>query len=133
MAGCKIWADTVMTTSWRWHIAIIVPLASRDAADEMADFVAGVQPSPTFTIPLSPTGQDPVTHYGCATHATDEWLLAMQQVLPSVTGVRYWRSNGDGVLVASTSTNRIGEAWSWQKSLDDATLTLLHESPSPVS
>lgn len=111
-----------MTTAWRWYVAIIVPVESLGVAEAAADLIAGVQPSSTFTIPLSLTGELPATHYACATYATDEWLSAMQTALPSVPGAKYWRVDENGLLAASTSRGRTGEYWSWRKTLLDAGL-----------
>lgn len=114
-----------MTTAWRWYVTIIVPADSLNAADAAADVIAGVQPSSTFTIALSSTGELPATHFACATYATDDWLSAMQNALPGVPGARYWRVDENGVLAATNQQGRIGETWSWPQTLLDAGLAVI--------
>lgn len=115
-------------TQWKWQIAIIVPTSSLAVAEEMAAVVAGRQQEETFVVPLSASGILPATHYACCTRATDEWLIRMRDVLPSVPGAMFYRMDADGVLSASTSNQNIGSPWSFAQSVADCGLAQI-ETP----
>jgi hypothetical protein len=101
-------------TTWKWQVIIIVPAASKSAADAMAAQVTGTLQDDTFAVPLRPAAGGSVTHYACCTMATDEWLIAMQDALPSVGGVSFWRIDMAGTLAATNSAGVIGAAFGWQ-------------------
>ena len=113
-------------SNWKWQIAIIVPAASRDAANAMASVVAGHEQTATFAIELSPTGLGQATHYACCTWATDEWLGRMQSALPTIVGAAYYRMDALGTLVASSSAGSVGELWSWPSSIHDVGLKVVN-------
>jgi len=100
-------------TNWKWQVVIVVPAGSKAAADDMAAQVTGDAQENTFAVMLSPSGAEPVTHYACGTMATDEWLTAMQGLLPSVPGVTFWRMDRDGNLAATNSGDEIGSPFGW--------------------
>jgi hypothetical protein len=100
-------------TTWKWHVIIVVPSASKAAADAMAAQVTGTEQADTFAVPLGPSESGPVTHYACGTMATDEWLVAMQGLLPSVAGVAFWRIDMDGKLAATNASGNIGTTFGW--------------------
>ena len=54
------------------RIVIVVPAARQAAANALARQIDPVGGDKTFTVPLSPTGALPATHYWCATSATVE-------------------------------------------------------------
>lgn len=109
-------------TQWKWQIAIIVPASSLAVAEEMAAVVAGRQQEETFVVPLSASGLLPATHYACCTRATDEWLIRMRDVLPSVPGAIYYRMDEGGILAACTPGTNIGLPWSFAQSVADCGL-----------
>ena len=59
----------------RYAVASIVTAAQRADADRLM-WALGYQPDPatgasTYSVPLSPTGAEPATHYGCNAQAAD--------------------------------------------------------------
>lgn len=112
-------------SEWKWQVAIIVPKASREAAEAMASVVAGHDQQETFAIELSSRGEAPATHYACCTWATDDWLSRMQSALPSIVGAMYYRMDATGTLVASSSVGSVGLPWSWPASIEDAGLSVV--------
>lgn len=109
-------------TQWKWQVAIIVPASSLPVAEEMTAAVAGAQQDATFVVALSASGVLPATHYACFTRSTDEWLIRMRDVLPSVPGAIFYRMDANGVLSASTSNQNIGSPWSFAQSVADCGL-----------
>lgn len=98
---------------------------------------AGEAERNTYTIPLSPTGTEPATHYGCNTLATQEMLDAMNAIDQAghlgnwTTGMRWYTlASVDtpeltaGMLHHSNSPNQstLAPPWSFAQSLADAGL-----------
>jgi hypothetical protein len=100
-------------TKWKWQVIIVVPLAAKAAADAMAAQVTGEQQDNTFAVMLAPSSNGQATHCACGTMATDEWLAAMQEMLPSVPGCSFWRIDRDGNLAATNSGDEIGSPFGW--------------------
>lgn len=60
----------------RSAVSSIVTAAQREDADKLM-WTLGYQPDPatgasTYSVPLSPTGKPPATHYGCNAQAADD-------------------------------------------------------------
>lgn len=59
-------------------LVMLLPAAQRQAGDDLSAAFghadAGVS---TFTVPLSASGQDPATHYGCHAWATDQFIAEL--------------------------------------------------------
>jgi hypothetical protein len=118
---------------WNYRVIIIVPTASKPAAEQAARAINSTGPDyegDAFTVPLSSDGSQPATHYGLYTSATDEMVAAMADALPSLVGVQYWRHGVGGDLQASNVTEPTGQAWGWQQSLDAAGLVPVDAEPA---
>lgn len=60
-------------TSYTAHYLIFVEAAQLNTANNLArNWDPELDPQNTFTIPLSPTGLDPATHYAASTRATPD-------------------------------------------------------------
>ena len=56
-------------------VCLILPAAYREAGNALAVALGHDQPpGNTYSVPLSPTGQEPATHYGCHTVATQGFV-----------------------------------------------------------
>lgn len=111
--------------TWLWRVVIIVPDAAKVAAEQAARAINSTGPNyegDAFTVPLSLDGEDPPTHWGTYTSATDEMVAGMATALPFIGGAQFWRHSVDGSLAASNVTEANGQAWGWQQSLDAAGL-----------
>jgi hypothetical protein len=106
---------------WNWRVIIVVPAASKAAAEQAARSINSTGPDysgDAFCSPLSISGSLPATHWGLYTSATDSIVDAMALALPSISGVQFWRHNVAGSLVASNVTDAAGQAWGYQDSLE---------------
>lgn len=131
MAGYKVGDRRVMT--WNWRVIIIVPDHAKAAAEQAARAINSTGPDyagTAFTSPLSDSGNNPPTHWGLYTSATDEMVSGMAQALPQIGGAMFWRHGVDGTLAASNVTPPDGQAWGWEKSLEAAGLADV-QSPIP--
>ena len=111
---------------WSYRVVIIVPSASKPAAEQAARAINSTGPGydgDAFTSPLSSTGGDPATHWGLYTSATDEMVASMASTLPQIGGAMFWRHDIDGRLVASNVTAADGQLWGWPQSIEAAGLT----------
>lgn len=111
--------------SWSYRIVVIVPSASKQAAEQAARAINSTGPDyegDAFALALSADGSQPATHYGLYTSATEEMVTAMATALPSLQGVQFWRHGIEGDLQASNVTEPTGQPWGWQQSLDAAGL-----------
>ena len=106
--------------SYPYRHIIIVSDADRAAGNQAA---AGIDPDVggalTFAVPLSPTGAEPATHWGCSSLTTEAMRQAMEGaevVLPSVC---WWRLDAATGLLLATSTEHgvMGEEWTWADAL----------------
>jgi hypothetical protein len=58
-------------TAWSKWFLVFVEAKKRDTADLLAlQWDPGAAAGSTFSVPLSPTGQEPATYYGASTAAT---------------------------------------------------------------
>lgn len=117
-----------MTTEWRWRLIVVVPDASLAAADGAAREINSTGPDyegDAFTIPLSASGDAPVTHWGLYTSATDEMVAKMAASLPNIRDARFWRHDANGSLQASNVSAAAGQSWSFEQSLAAAGLSVI--------
>jgi hypothetical protein len=113
---------------WNYRVVIIVPAASKPAAEQAARAINSTGPDyqgEAFTVALSAGGSQPATHYALYTSATDEMVTAMATALPSLSGVQFWRHGVGGDLQASNVTEPTGQAWGWAESLAAAGLAIV--------
>ena len=99
-------------SDWSLSIVMIIPADLRDTANRLAcalDY--DVLPGDTFSVPLSATGAEPATHYGCRTAAKQEFVdmlaAAGQGALPDIQWADYGLTVDDippilAALVADT-------------------------------
>ena len=79
-------------TAYQYHTLIIVPAADRDAANQAAAGMGGPADLETFTGGLSPTGEEPATHYLCAsafTAAQRAHVEGLKALFPDAVVVDY--------------------------------------------
>jgi hypothetical protein len=113
---------------WNCRVVIIVPAASKPAAEQAARAINSTGPDyqgEAFTVGLSADGSQPATHHALYTSATDEMVTAMATALPSLSGVQFWRHGVGGDLQASNVTEPTGQAWGWAESLAAAGLAVV--------
>jgi hypothetical protein len=118
--------------NWNWRVVIFVPAASKALAEQAARAINSTGPDysgDAFTVPLSASGSEPVTHWGLYTSATEEMVDAMATALPQIGGASYWRHDVDGRLVASNVTGADGQPWGWSESLAAAGMKVVEASP----
>lgn len=61
------------------NLVLILPADKQSVGNAVAIALGHDQPpGQTYTVPLSPTGASPATHYGCNTWATDGFVEAIQ-------------------------------------------------------
>jgi hypothetical protein len=116
--------------NWNWRVIIIVPVAAKPAAEEIARQIDPYGPDYTgeaFTLGLSDNGEAPATHYGLYTSATEEMVAGMATALSQMPAAYFWRHDAGGVLVASNVTEPEGQAWGWPQSLDAVGLRLVQD------
>lgn len=79
-----------METEFEYRLIGIIEAPVKDIAAQKAlewDAKGGEK---TFSVPLSPTGKSPATHYGCETAATREMALKMIEVMPLVGSIQFF-------------------------------------------
>lgn len=106
--------------NWAWRVIVIVPVASKQLAEQAARAINSTGPDydgDAFTVPLSATGSEPATHFGLYTSATDAMVAGMAEALPQISGVAFWRHGVGGDLQASNVTEPTGQAWGWNQSV----------------
>ncbi len=69
-------------TEWIYRINVLVPDALRPVLSALWTIIApeGDPESLSFSVPLSPLGQAPPTHWGMSTAATDEMVTLITQI-----------------------------------------------------
>ena len=66
-------------------VVLIVPAEHRADGNQLAIQLGyDVEPGHTYAVPLSPTGAEPATHYGCRPWSTPGFVLLLQM---ATTGV----------------------------------------------
>lgn len=76
-------------TLWVYHVCMMIPAAQVEQANRLAE---GLGHGPNnFYIPLSPTGENPPTHYACFTAAQQSFIDLLtatgQGILPEIDGM----------------------------------------------
>jgi len=118
--------------NWKWRLIIIVPVASKPAAEQAARSINSTGPDYSghaFNSTLSETGTLPITHWSLYTSATDEMVEAMASALSIIPSVQYWRHDVTGNLVASNVTEADGQPWGYEESLEAAGLLTVSMQP----
>ena len=116
--------------TWNYRLIVVVPDASRSLAEQAARAINSTGPDYTgwaLDRPLSSSGQEPPTHWGLYTSATDEMVAMMASALPQVAGAMFWRHDVDHRLVASNVTEAGGQPWGWLESLEAAGLAAIEK------
>lgn len=118
-----------MTTTWLYRYHLIVSAADRDAANQVAVEVTGDEADRlTFGVPLSVSGNEPATHFGCSTAATDPIRtgLAVRLGAGRVPSIKFWRLDAQTGLLVQTnvaaSVGKVGQTLTWEQALVDAGL-----------
>lgn len=110
---------------WGWRIIIIVPASAKFAAEQSARMINSTGPDysgDAFTVPLSPNGKTPITHWALYTSATDDMVREMAEALPAIVGAMFWRHDANGSLAASNVSEAAGQPWDFAQSLGAAGL-----------
>jgi len=68
------------------QILIVIPIDSKAAAEAVVSQVDSQSIGETFTIRLSATGSEPVTHVSCQPNVTENGLAAIQQIAQAFAG-----------------------------------------------
>ena len=102
-----------MTTKWTHREVIIATAADADPNGARWTLIGwDTGERLTFSVPLSPTGLHPATHYGCNTALTDVMVAMIDQ------------AEADGMALARY---RVGVDWDWKSALVDAGLRVIEE------
>jgi len=67
--------------TWPYSINLAIPEAFRAMGNQLS---ALMEYGECFTVPLSPTGEEPVTHYGCHTIAKPEFVALIQHAMENL-------------------------------------------------
>ncbi len=121
-----------MATNWTKRGFIIVTSAILTAANNEAKTIQAYLENAedqalTFSVPLSPTGNDPQTHSSTNTALTEAmataWSDFYQGGLPSA---RIWIMDAFTDELLDTNTNdTLGQVFTWQDALDSANLQVI--------
>lgn len=117
---------------WPYRHLIIVAAAEREAANALAATIDPDDGSGTFGVPLSASGLEPVTHYGCSTVSEFAMAEAMYNVQPTLPSVQWWRlQSASGQLIDSNTLHGLpGQRWTWSDALQAANLlSIVGEEP----
>ena len=102
-----------MVTKWQHREIIIVLAADADPHGARWTLIApDTGERLTFSVPLSPTGLEPPTHYACNTALTDVMLALIRQAEAEAAGMALARY-------------RVGLDWNWTSALADAGLQMI--------
>ena len=90
--------------SYTISLALAVPAALRDKANRLSCALGhDTMPGSTYSVPLSPTGQEPATHYGCHAWVQPSFVEilagASQGHLPEIDWADYDLTAGDVAAV----------------------------------
>lgn len=75
------------------RLHLVIAAEHRDAGNQAAVRSTGNPADElTFSVPISPTGQEPATHYGSSTVVTEDLRIALwaEYAAGSVPGLTYW-------------------------------------------
>lgn len=98
-----------MTTLWLHRINVIIPNGNTEQMNALWTIIGpeGDAEARTFGVPLSATGQEPVTHNGISTAATEEMRILIQEIFANelagaiVSVQPYTENNWAELLVAN--------------------------------
>lgn len=97
-----------MTTEWLYRVNVIAPAALTDLLNALWTIIAPEDDAEarSFGVPLSPSGQEPATHSGISTAATEEMMLAISQIFADeladcTVSVQNYTENNWQSLIAS--------------------------------
>lgn len=100
-----------MVTKWQYREIIVVAAADADPHGARWTLIGpDTGERLTFSVPLSATGLEPPTHYGCNTALTDAMLALIDQ------------AEAAGLALARY---RVGLDWDWESALADAGLRVI--------
>ena len=118
---------------WQKRIMMIVPASEQDAdgAAHTLHWTGGDAERATFSVPLSPTGMEPATHYGSYTSATDPLWAAVQELMAAgmYPGLVWYRLDRNQTVLTETNslTAETGKPWEWGDALDDLGLKRMED------
>ncbi len=128
-----------MITEWTQRGFMIVAGGIRNNANLEAQTIQAVNETAidqanTFSVPLSPTGNEPATHYGCnsalKSGMADAWANSFFNGHP-IPSSRYFIIDAFTGILLDTNTNQVtGVRWAWQDTLSNANLQVIEpETP----
>ena len=104
-----------MFTDWLYRINVITPTSEKENKNALWTIVApnGDAEAETFGVDLSPNGQEPVTHGGISTAATEEMKLFIEYVFveeleDAIISVQDYRENDFDELLIMNGLQRVG-------------------------
>lgn len=119
-------------SEWIYRSYIIVAALDRAAANEVAFEVGpgGEAERLTMSVPLSPTGAEPATHYGCSTALTVPMVLGLNARVAAgrIPSAVFFTVDTAGNLVASNNLfaqAKIGQMFDWGQALGSLGLTVI--------
>lgn len=112
-----------MITEWLNRLIVIIPFGQQVAANNLqAGMTGNIADELTYTVSLSPSGNNPATHYACNTAATSGmdttmrgWFAPGGALAP---GAKWWQLDLDGLLVDGNAGGVIGQPFTFQDALD---------------
>jgi len=121
-----------MATKWIWKTHVIVPIAD---AETIRSIAAGIDPDPNstggFTVRLSASGEEPVTHVYGGWPMTEAVRQQADAVMVDWQGSglsecpRFWRCDALAGVLVSSNVSEAGGAWSFDDSLTAAGLQVI--------
>jgi hypothetical protein len=96
------------------RLHLVIAAEHRDAGNQAAVRATGNPADElTFSVPISPTGQEPATHYGSSTVVTEDLRVALwsEYAAGNVPGLNYWWLDSlsgqfvDSNIAGSTATD----------------------------
>lgn len=118
-------------TNYIHRMIVIVLESEKDISNMLSTQITGNEGDiNTFDIvKLSPTGNEPVTHYGCNTVSTEEMRISMEGAEQQLSGVWWWRlGNPDGLLKdSSTGVQSPGQPFNFDDAINEINLKRITE------
>lgn len=114
---------------WPYRHIIVVSAADQIAANSIAAQIDPDDGSRTFTVPLSPNGLEPATHFACSTlsdQAMAELMFAVDASDPPIlSSVVWWRldSATEHLIDSNSEHGTSGASWSWSEAITALSLT----------
>lgn len=123
-----------------FRCVLIVPSTDLAASTAIVAAFPNASPipvRPAFSIPLSSTGDSPVTHYACHVPVMRELIVRLQDALRTgeLSGFRWYRWDTEtNILVGTNSPDELAlrrRPWSWAASLADVGLWVVDREVPP--